>query len=67
MSHKIENRPLKAIIFTGFCSGLLYAGFMVAFDYFEGEGFRLSMFIFNTVFFGLAMAVMFRYKVTKTK
>lgn len=59
----ITKTTIKTFLFTG----LSYAGLMAGFDYSDGNGFRLPKFIFNTLFFGLCMALMSRYAFKKNE
>ncbi len=59
-----EKLPLKTIIKTGLLSGLFFAVTMAAFDYFTHEPFSIMKFLFHGLFFGLLMAIAFRYKYT---
>ncbi len=59
---------IKAIIRTGLISGIVYAGIMAAFDYYDGQDFRIWTFVFNTIFFGTLMGLMKRNNLkNKTK
>lgn len=62
-----EKLPLKNRILTGVLQGLFFACAMAAFDYFNHELFSIKKFLFHGLFFGIAMAIAFRYKVNKEK
>jgi hypothetical protein len=59
------NKQTKKILKSGLLSGIGYAGFMAAFDYADGQDFRIWRFLFNALFFGLAMSVLSRYSAKK--
>ncbi len=60
-----EKYSLKTRLIFGICSGLFFATGMAVFDYFNYEPFSLPQFIFYMFFFGLFMALAFKYKVKK--
>ena len=66
-SMKKEKRSTKAILLTGLIQGLFFATAMALFDFFRDIPFSILQFLFYAIFFGGAMAFMFRYKVTKDK
>ena len=55
----------KAIIKSGLISGIVYAGLMAGFDYYDGQDFRIWKFIFHASFFGIFMGFMSRYNLRK--
>ena len=55
----------KKTITTFLISGLTYAGLGAGFDYSDGIGFSFWKFIIKASFFGLLMALMFRYNFKK--
>ena len=52
------KKETKSIL-IGLFQGLLFAGFMAAFDYRDGKDFDLWKFLFYTTFFGIFMALSF--------
>jgi hypothetical protein len=61
------NPLTKTMIKTFLISGLVYAGLTAGYDYLEGNGFRLSKFVFNASFFGLFSALISRYRYKKNE
>jgi uncharacterized membrane protein YadS len=59
------NKQAKAIIKSGLFSGIVFAGLMAGFDYFEGQDFRIWKFIFHASFFGIFIGLMIRYYLKK--
>ena len=55
----------KAIIKSGLISGIVYAGLMAGFGYFDGQDFRIWKFIFHASFFGISMGFFTRYNLKK--
>ncbi|MDG1730082.1 MAG: hypothetical protein P8K68_13715 [Algibacter sp.] len=55
------KRSDKNILKTGVISGLFFAIWMSAFDYFDQEPFSIFKFLLGFIFFGGAMAYTFRY------
>lgn len=44
---------IKTVLISGLISGIVYAGLMAGFDYFNGQEFKIWKLIFNTLGFGL--------------
>ena len=57
--------PIKSIIRIGLFNGLFFVVTMATFDYVSNEPLSIPKFLFHAFFFGLAMAIAFRYKYTK--
>ena len=60
-----ERLSLKSLVIKGVINGLLFAIGMAAFDFFTNEPFSWIKFLFHGIFFGLFMAIAFRYKYLK--
>ncbi|BAO56541.1 hypothetical protein NMS_2532 [Nonlabens marinus S1-08] len=65
MPNKIEKRPLKSILFTGFLCGLFNVILIAGWDYYDGEPFKPFQYFFTFLIFGSLMGFAFRHKVTK--
>ncbi len=59
------NTQLKSILTGGFVGGIVYAGVMAGFDYYDGENFRMWKFVFNFLFFGTFTGISTRYNIKK--
>ena len=62
---KHMKKRTKGIIVSGLVSGLLYAGFMAGYDYYDNEPISILKFIFNALFFGILMGVVNGYLMKK--
>ena len=54
------NKLNRQTIKYGFYNGIFFAIGMALFDYFGEDAFNIWKFIFNLVFFGLSMGLIFR-------
>ncbi|MFT5847475.1 MAG: hypothetical protein ACJARX_001347 [Psychroserpens sp.] len=59
--------PFKTSLKIGVFNGLFFALVMAVFDYIDNKPFLVKQFLFYLFFFGLSMALCFRFKYTKTK
>jgi hypothetical protein len=71
-SEKIENinkqkmnTITKKTIMSYLISGLIFASLSSGFDYYYGISFSVWKFIIKATFFGLSMAIIFRYNFKK--
>ena len=58
---KIMKTQTSAIIKSGLFSGIVYAGLMAGFDYYDAQDFKIWKFLFHASFFGIFTALMTRY------
>lgn len=47
----------KTLIKNGLIAGIVYAGLMAGYDYFNGDEFKIFKFIFHCIFFGGFMSL----------
>ncbi|MEH1006738.1 hypothetical protein VDP25_03265 [Winogradskyella sp. ECml5-4] len=59
------NKKTKSIIIGGLVSGIVYAGLMAGFDYYDGNEFKIWRFLWNFFFFGGVMSLLTGYNVRK--
>ena len=53
----IQGGKIKMFLIRFLLAGLIYAGFMAGFSYYEGDPFSITRFVFNAIFFGGFMGV----------
>ena len=56
---------IKTVLISGLISGIVYAGLMAGFDYFNGQDFKIWKLIFNVLFFGILMGLFSYYNMKK--
>jgi len=56
---------IKTVLISGLISGIVYAGLMAGFDYFNGHDFKIWKLIFNVLFFGIFMGLFSYYNMKK--
>jgi hypothetical protein len=59
---KTQVRSNKELLIIGIANGLMFAIIMAVFDLFSKDPFSLSKFIYNFLFFGFFMPLVFRRK-----
>lgn len=64
LSNKTK-RIIKSGLVSGCINGIIFASIMTAFDWFDGESFKIGKFLFQFLFFGAAMGAMTGYSTKK--
>jgi len=57
----LTKRAIKSGVIAGITFGIITAGL----EYFEGQNFKIWKFIFNVLFFGTVMSLLFNYSMKK--